>query len=412
MAVGAEGLTLTWLAGHGVTHPLGFRTGAAECGIRRTRPDLTLIVSDVPAVAAGVFTTNLVRASSVDFSRAVIERGPAQAIFCKAGNANACTGAIGEQVTRDCAALTGNSLGIDPAQVLVAATGIIGRQVPFEKIVAGMPAAVEALATGAAADLAAAEAIGTTDTFAKQAALTATSPYWEGELRIGGMCKGSGMIAPDMATLLAFLTTDARIEPAVLQRAFREAMDRSFNRVTVDGDTSTNDMALILANGLGSATVPVRGPGADVFLEALTAVGVRLAQLVAQDGEGATKRVDLTVQGAASEAAAAQVGKTVAESPLVKTAFFGNDPNWGRIVAAAGRAGVPFDPDQVSVAINGVTVFAKGGPAEFDEPALVEAMRAPVLEVLIDLGDGEGAATIWSCDLSYDYVRINAEYTT
>jgi glutamate N-acetyltransferase/amino-acid N-acetyltransferase len=226
------------------------------------------------------------------------------------------------------------------------------------------------------------------------------------------MCKGSGMIAPNMATTLCFMTCDAAIPSTLLQQAFSIAMDRSFNRVTVDGDTSTNDMALLLANGLGTALIAEAGPQFDDFLAALTAISIRLAQLVAQDGEGATKRVDLTVSGAVSEASAAKVAKTVAESPLVKTAFFGNDPNWGRIVAAAGRAGVPFDPQRMKVVINGVTVFFEGGPAEFDQPDLVQAMRAKVLEVLIDLGGGDCSATVWSCDLSYDYVRINAEYTT
>lgn len=412
MAIETIGLTLHWVTEAGVTHPTGFRTGSTACGIRKIRPDLTLLLSEVPASVAGVFTTNLVRASSVDFSRAVVQSGIAQAIFCKAGNANACTGPQGEQVTRDCATLTGSALGVDPAQVLVAATGIIGRQVPYERIVAGMPDAVAALSAGAEVDLASAEAIRTTDTFAKQVALTATSPYWEGELRIGGMCKGSGMIAPNMATTLCFMTTDAAIPSPLLQQAFGIAMDRSFNRVTVDGDTSTNDMALLLANGLGSASIAATGPAFDDFLEALTAISIRLAQMVAQDGEGATKRVDLTVSGAMSEAGAAQIAKTVAESPLVKTAFFGNDPNWGRIIAAAGRAGVPFDPDRMRVVINGVTVFVDGGPASFDQPELVQAMRAKVLEVLIDLGAGDHSATVWSCDLSYDYVRINAEYTT
>ncbi|MEO7993568.1 MAG: bifunctional glutamate N-acetyltransferase/amino-acid acetyltransferase ArgJ [bacterium] len=412
MALVPDGLELTWVGGHGVTYPLGFRTGSTACGIRRTRPDLALIVSEVPAAAAGVFTTNLVRASSVDFSHAVVSGGIAQAIFCKAGNANACTGAEGERVTRDCATLTATALGIDAQQVLVAATGIIGRQVPYHKIVQGMPSAVAALEQGAAADLAAAEAIRTTDTFAKQCAVIVTSPHWTGELRIGGMCKGSGMIAPNMATTLCFLTCDARIDYTVLQHALGVAMDRSFNRVTVDGDTSTNDMALILANACGSGEIPSSGPAYDHFLAALTAISIRLAQLVAQDGEGATKRVDITVTGASSEVAAAQVGRTVAESPLVKTACFGNDPNWGRIVAAAGRAGVYFDPARVVVVINGVTVFANGGPAEFDEPALIDAMRAKVLDVQIDLDQGDESATIWSCDLSYDYVRINAEYTT
>lgn len=412
MALKTESETLVWQYGRGVTYPLGFKCGSSACGLKKTKNDLAIILSEMEAHVAGVFTTNLVKASSVDFSQAIVKRGHARAIFCNSGNANACTGELGEKVTNDSAHLTAKLLDLEPGEVLVAATGIIGKQIPFEKIESGLPKAVEAMQEGQAADLLVSEAICTTDTFAKRIALTVTSPHWEGELRIGGITKGSGMIAPNMATTLCFLTTDADIEPVALQSALTTAMNQSFNRLTVDGDTSTNDMALILANGAGSAKIPASGPAFDDFQFALNAISIELAKMIAKDGEGATKLVEITVEGAVTEATAEKIAKTVAESPLVKTAFFGNDPNWGRIVAAAGRAGAKFDPNKLQVELQGVEVFAYGQPTQFDSAALSEAMNAPVLKVLLNLNHGSHEATVWTCDFSYDYVRINAEYST
>jgi glutamate N-acetyltransferase / amino-acid N-acetyltransferase len=404
--------TLEWFEDLGVTHPAGFRGGAAWCGLKSSRKDLCLIASDGPAGCAGVFTRNLVKASSVVYSERVVRSGSARAIFCNAGNANACTGDRGMDDTLACASLTADALGLgDGDQVLVAATGIIGVPLPVEKIREGLPQVAAVLARGAEADDEVAKAILTTDTCTKQVALTVTSPHWDGELRIGGVTKGSGMIAPNMATTLCFLTTDARIDPPLLQRALSKAMDRSFNRLTVDGDTSTNDMALILANGTGPAVIE-REQAFEAFAAALEAISLDLAKRVARDGEGATKLVAVRVTGAATEEDAAQVAKTIAESALVKTALFGCDPNWGRVLAAAGRSGIPFDPDQASLRFGSHLVFAAGAALPFDKLAAHDGLKAKEVEVHLDLGGGHGEATFWTCDYSYDYIRINAEYHT
>ncbi len=399
-------------AGAGVTFPEGFATAGVRCGLKTEGPDLALIVSESAAAVAGVFTTNRVQAACVQYSRRVVKQGVARAVVVNAGNANACNGEQGDEDNRAMAEWTSRRLNVPPDNVLTASTGIIGHLMPMEKITAGIELAVDALASDKESDSNAAHAIMTTDTYAKMRAAEADSDQWVAPIRFGGMCKGSGMIAPNMATMLAFITTDARLPAPLLQSALTVAIDRSFNRVTVDGDTSTNDTCLLLASGLGGGEISREGAGFDDFVEALTKFCIELAKEIARDGEGATKLVEITVRGAATEAGAAKIAKTVAESPLVKTALFGCDPNWGRLLMAAGRAGVPFDQNAIDVRIGEHLVCRSGGSVEFDRDAAHNYLTQSEIEIEIDLNSGEESASVWTCDYSYDYVRINAEYHT
>ena len=402
--------TCCWRKHQGVTFPLGYKAGATWCGFKSGRKDLALIVSKTEASAAGVFTQNLVKASSVFFSREIVAAGKAKAIYCSSGNANACVGPQGMLATQACADLAAEKLGCNGNHVLVAHTGVIGHAYQIDKAKSGLGHLK--LASGNETDKEVAEAILTTDTVPKQLSVSILSPHWEGELRIGGVTKGSGMIAPNMATTLCFLTTDAEIPPPLLQKALTQAMDRSFNRITVDGDTSTNDMALLLANGTAEAKITEEGLAFNDFCEALEEISVQLAQMVVRDGEGATKFVAVTVNGAPTENQAAQAAKTIAESPLVKTALFGNDPNWGRVLAAAGRSGVNFNPDQAKLNFGPHTLFQDGVAASFDKNEVHDYLKQEEIEITLDLGQGDSGATVWTCDYSYDYIRINAEYHT
>lgn len=400
------------IEGSGITWPLGFLAAGTHSGLKFKNLDTALIVSDRPAAAAGTFTQNVVVASSVEYSRRLVKAGAARAIFCISGNANACTGEEGEQHTIAKAKMTAQALHLDFNEVLIAATGVIGKPLPIDKLATGIPKAARALKSGPDVDENVGAAMLTTDLRVKQIALTLTSPDFEGEVRIGAVAKGSGMIAPNMATTLCFVTTDAKIDAGVLQTAFSEAIETTFNRITVDGDTSTNDMALILANGASDVAIPASGPAYDLFQEGVHQALEALAKEIARDGEGATKLVEVAVTSAITEDAAKAIAKTVAESPLVKTALFGADPNWGRIVAAAGRAGAPFNPKMLTVKIGHITVFANGMGAPFDKSAASKLLKEKDVKLSIDLAQGDFSATFWTCDFSYDYVRINAEYHT
>ena len=381
------------------------------------RRDVALLVCSTgeDAACASVFTQNVVRAPCVDRNVVLLSDSPfIRAVVVNAGNANAGNGKQGEDDNAAMAGLAAQALGISPEAVLTASTGVIGTALPMELLIVGIAEARKMLTSSTEAAANAAEAILTTDTFVKQKAVALRLPESGVEVRIGGMSKGSGMIAPNMATMLAFLTTDAAISPVLLDQALRKAVDVSFNCLTVDGDTSTNDSCFLLASG-AAGNAPIRESGRDfaAFTEALTHVCIYLAKEVARDGEGATKLVTVRVANAPDDAAARQVAKTIAESPLVKTALFGNDPNWGRILAAAGRAGVPFDPKKATADLAGTRIFAEGTPTRFDGPALSKAMSAKEVDIVVDLGtDGGGGATVYTCDFSYDYVRINAEYHT
>lgn len=419
------------IIGGGIVAPLGFRTAGVYCGIKRKRKDLVLIVSDVEAAAAGVFTTNVVKAPCVYLNQSIVEKGVARAIVCNSGNANACNGDQGYEDAAQMVKNAADALAVPPNQVLSASTGVIGHRLPLEKVTAGIQEAAGLLHGDHCDD--AAEAIMTTDTTRKEAAVEFMVDGVP--VRMGAIGKGSGMIAPNMATMLAFITTDAAIEQAVLQEMVKRVAWYTFNSITVDGDTSTNDMTLVLANGLAKNKIidNLESSGAQAFEKALYSICLHLAKEIARDGEGATKLVEVIVQNVAvpeklAETYAANqivltpehragfarsVAKTVANSPLVKTALFGNDPNWGRILAAVGRSGIAFDPEKVEIALAGTTVYQLGMPTQFNGYVVSEAMKAKDLQIVIDLHQPDGeSATVWTCDFSYDYVKINAEYHT
>jgi glutamate N-acetyltransferase / amino-acid N-acetyltransferase len=404
----------------GVTAPKGYQAAGIAAGLKPSgAPDLALILSDVEAIAAGVFTTSQVKAACVDYCRQRLQAKPsARAILCNAGQANAATGAQGWADALESAQLLADELKISPDLVLVASTGVIGQRIKMEGMRAAMPQLVAA-ASPTGSDQAAG-AIVTTDLVPKSIALETT---FDGRpVRIGGICKGSGMIHPNMATLLAFVTCDAAVSSNLWQQMLSRAADKSFNQITVDGDTSTNDSLIALSNGQ-SRTPAITEPGADADkLEAmLTEVCIYLAKSIARDGEGATCLLEIQVTGAADDAGARQVARTIAGSALFKSAVFGRDPNWGRIAAAAGRSGVPFEQDDLRVQLGDFLLMEHGQPLSFDRPAASAYMKAAAageylksdtVLVRVSVGNGNGTGIAWGCDLSYDYVKINAEYTT
>ena len=398
--------------GAGVTYPEGFVAAGVRCGLKTEGDDLALIVSDSAAAVAGVFTTNRVQAACVSYSRRVVRNGMARAILVNAGNANACNGERGAEDNRTLAEWVSRKLNVPPDSVLTASTGIIGHPLPMEKIQSGINDVVTQLDRDEETDQRVARAIMTTDTRPKFFAFEADSDQWVAPIRLGGMCKGAGMIAPNMATMLAFLTTDARLPAPLLQEALARAVSQSFNSVTIDGDTSTNDMCLLMASGMGEGEISRQGAAFEDFVDALTRLSVALSKEIAKDGEGATKLVEIVVRGAATEAGAHKIAKTVAESPLVKTALFGNDPNWGRLLMAAGRAGIPFDPNVIDAHIGPHLVCSQGGSVEFDRDAAHAYLTGQEVQIILDLNIGDESATVWTCDYSYDYIKINAEYHT
>jgi glutamate N-acetyltransferase / amino-acid N-acetyltransferase len=395
----------------GITTARGFRAAATRAGLRSGEgPDLVLLVSERgPVSAAATFTRNKLRAAPVEVAMRSLRasRGNVAAVVANAGCANAGTGVQGIADAKAVQALVARRLGVPAREVFTASTGLIGSRLAVDNI----GAALETLAptAGRRADGDAARAIMTTDTRPKEAAVEVDIGSGRSAL-IGGMAKGSGMIHPQMGTMLAFLTTDAPIQPTPLRTLLREVVDRTFNQVTVDGDPSTNDTVLLLASGAeGGRTLS--GAGLDAFGEGLEAVCRSLAEQIAADGEGANHRIDVTVRGARSDREARLVARTVAGSNLVKSAVHGADPNWGRIAAAAGRSGAALDPDLLSVRIGPITVY-DGAPVDFDERAASRALRGRVVGIGLDLGLGKGAGRAWGCDLSAEYVAINSEYRT
>jgi glutamate N-acetyltransferase/amino-acid N-acetyltransferase len=398
----------------GVCAPIGFRGGVAAAGIRGdgdgTRTDVAVIRSDIPAAAAGVFTRNTVKAAPVVISQLTLRRGtPISAIVVNAGNANACTGAQGFRDALVMCTTAGDALDLDPSDVLVCSTGVIGRPMPMDRVVRGIRAAALSMSPAAGGDVA--RAIMTTDTVAKVAEVTFASAGVT--YTVGGTAKGAGMLHPDMATLLAFITTDAPIDEAVLQAALARVTDSTFNCVTVDGDTSTNDSCILLANGAAGGAMFAEGSGAvAAFESALLQVCDSLAEQLVADAEGATRHFRVAVNGAADSDQARVAARVIAQSPLVKTAIHGGDPNWGRIVAALGRSGATFTLDRCRVAIGGLVVFDRGAPETVEAERIRVALSHPRLDIDIDLGAGDATGHAWGCDLSADYVRINADYTT
>ncbi|MGB3614255.1 MAG: bifunctional ornithine acetyltransferase/N-acetylglutamate synthase [Elainellaceae cyanobacterium] len=410
----------TWQTVSGdITAPKGFRAAGIAAGLKPSgAKDLALILSDVDAIAAGVFTLNQVSAACVDYCRQRLDaKASARAILCNAGQANAATGDGGWQDARESAQAIGAALGISPDAVLLASTGVIGQRIRMEPLKAGIPALVEQLTDG---ENEAARAIMTTDLVPKTIAL---ETMMDGRpVRIGGISKGSGMIHPNMATMLAFVTCDAAVSPPLWQEMLSRAANQSFNQITVDGDTSTNDSLIALANGESrTPAITTPGPAADQLEAMLTQVCIHLAKAIARDGEGATCLIEVTVTGAANDKSARQIARTVAGSSLVKSAVFGRDPNWGRIAGAAGRAGVPFDQSDLDIYLGDAQLLQEGQPLPFDRPAasayLKQAAAGDYLKddtvaIAIKVGHGQGTGIAWGCDLSYDYVKINADYTT
>jgi glutamate N-acetyltransferase/amino-acid N-acetyltransferase len=401
----------------GVTTPKGFRAAGVYCGIKKTRLtatgqenlDLALVAADGPVSAAAVFTTNRAVAAPVVVSREHLTQagGRAAALVTNSGCANACTGEAGLQVAREMAGAAARAVGCRPEQVLVASTGVIGVQLDLEKIRSGVEAASASLSIDGGP--AATRAIMTTDPFPKSCAIIVDGPA--GAITVGGMAKGSGMIEPRMATMLGYLTTDASIEPAVLSGALRRVVNETFNAISVDGECSTNDCVFALASGRSGVSVTREDD--PTLLEALRAVAGHLAREIVRGGEGATKLVTVRIRGAASHADAWLAARTIANSPLVKTAIHGGDPNWGRLVAAAGRSGAAFELDRASVFIGDVPLFERGVPHDDRVDRAEQLLKAPEVLVTVDLGaGGSHEAVMWTCDFSAEYVRINAEYRT
>lgn len=394
----------------GVTAPAGFRASGLHCGIKASgKPDLSLIVSDTPAAAAGLFTTNLAKAAPLYLCQDHLASsgGQALAIITNSGCANACTGPQGEADAKEMAQLTAAAFGCELNRVLIASTGVIGVNLKMEKLRSGIPQAVAALDPDGGA--AAARAIMTTDPFPKEYAVEVTGAF--GSFRIGGMAKGSGMIEPRMATMLGYLTTDAALDPAMLSRALTEASRYTFNAITVDGEPSTNDCVFAMANG--ASGVQVTDTTYPALVEGLRAVAHELALGIVRGGEGATKLIAITVTGAASDADAWMAARAIANSPLVKTAIHGGDPNWGRLVAAAGRSGAHFVLGGARVQIGSLVLFENGGPHDELAPKAAEYLTGTDLQIEVNLGTGGSySATVWTCDLSAEYVKINAEYRT
>ncbi|MDD5286158.1 MAG: bifunctional glutamate N-acetyltransferase/amino-acid acetyltransferase ArgJ [Desulfuromonadaceae bacterium] len=389
----------------------GFQFSAVEAAIKKPgRKDLALIFSEVPATACAVFTLNRVKAAPVLLSEERIKSGAAQALIVNSGNANACTGDNGLIAARETSLLVAAGLGISDSSVQVSSTGVIGLQMPMERIRAAIPGLIEGLPSGTLDDIA--EAIMTTDTFPK---LEARSGKAGGiSYTVAGIAKGAGMIMPNMATMLSFIITDAAIEPAFLQQSFRRSVDNSFNSITVDGDMSTNDTCLMLANGLaGNPSIVAATPEAEEFDSLLNDVLLSLAKQIVRDGEGATKFVEVRVSGARENADARKVAMAIANSSLVKTAFYGQDANWGRIFAAAGYSGADVDPSRLSLRFDDVFMARNGVFSGGDAEARgTEILKKREFTVTIDLGLGDGSATVYTSDLSHEYVSINADYRT
>jgi glutamate N-acetyltransferase/amino-acid N-acetyltransferase len=394
----------------GITAPKGFTAAGVYCGIRKMKKDIALIKSDVLADVAAVFTLNKVVAAPLVVDKLILDRakGKSSAIIVNSGNANAVTGERGMKDAWLMIHTAAKSLGISEEEVLVSSTGVIGQYLPMENIVSGIEQLPALLSTNGSID--AAEAIMTTDTYPKEIAVEV--PVSSGNsIRIGGIAKGSGMIAPNMATMLAFLTTDATIAQPLLQKTFARLIDHSFNRISVDGDMSTNDMATLMANGLSGADELIDGTKEfAVFERALEHVLVRLAKLIARDGEGATKLIEIMVRGAKTEAEATQAARAVANSNLVKTAIHGADANWGRILAAVGYSGIEFDPAKLELFFNELPVLEMNYGIVMDELKAKEAFSNENLTITIHLNQGNESACFWTCDLSKEYVHINASY--
>lgn len=397
-------------AAAGVTFPKGFKAAGVKAGIKKSgNLDLALIYTEKEAAVAGVFTKNAVAAAPVIVSREVVKGGKAHAIVANAGCANACTGETGLANARKMAALAAAEVGCAPDEVLVGSTGIIGVNLPMDKLEAGIKAAAAELSEDGSKN--AGNAIITTDTYSK--ACSCEVEIGGQAVRFGAIAKGSGMIQPNMATMLCYITTDANISSQLMQKALSKIVEVSFNMISVDGDMSTNDTVLVLANGAsGAAEITDGSPEYDKFYATLKEICQELSKRIAADGEGATKFLTINVSGTKTFEDAKTVAMSIAKSPLVKTAFFGEDPNWGRVICAVGYAGIPMVPEKTVIKFGGVPVYANGLGAEFNEDDIHKVMAEHDIVIDVEMGMGDAKATVWSCDFSYEYVKINGEYHT
>jgi glutamate N-acetyltransferase / amino-acid N-acetyltransferase len=395
----------------GVTAPKGFRASGVVAGIKPKgiKKDCALVVSDKASSVAGMFTTNIMKAPPIVWNEGVCAKGMARAVFVNSGNANAATGERGLRDARATAEGVAGYLGVPADEVCLCSTGIIGVPLPMDRILDGVKRCTQELSVEGHGD--AAQAIMTTDTVPKELAYEVALS--NGVIRIGAMAKGSGMICPNMATMIAILTTDATVEAPVLSEMLHEAVEHSFNCISVDNDMSTNDTVLCLANG--AAGLPALAPGSadfQAFKEALEKICRELAKMLVRDGEGATKLVEISVSGAQTDSDAKTLARAIGLSQLCKTAFFGEDPNWGRFVAAAGYAGVPFEPSDVALWLGDVQLVAGGMPLSYCEEDAAAIMKRAEFKIRLEVGNGTGSAVFWASDLSYDYVKINGDYRT
>ena len=401
----------------GVCAAQGFKAAGIHVGVKThntNKKDVALIVSDVDCSASAVFTRNVVKAAPIHVDKKHLENGKARAIVANSGNANACAPNGEENAIKMCQAAA-RAIGCDPTDVLVSSTGVIGQSINVKVIEDGLPELYAALDTTAEASDAAAHAIMTTDTVKKEIAVE--TEVGGKTVRMGGIAKGSGMIHPNMGTMLCFLTTDCAISPEMIKTALLETVNVSFNRISVDGDTSTNDSCIVLANGLaGNETITEKGEDYNAFLEALQALCMELAKSMASDGEGAKHLITCTVTGAADEQTAETIAKSVIGSTLTKAAIFGADANWGRVLCAMGYSGAEFDPDKVDVhftsAAGDIAVCEKGRGLNFDEDLAKKILTEHDIEINITMGEGAAKCTCWGCDITYDYIKINGDYRT
>lgn len=394
----------------GVTFAKGFTAAGVKAGIKKSgNLDVAVIYTKTQAVVAGTFTQNKVAAAPVYVSKEVVATGTAHAIVANAGCANACTGQQGLDDAHKMAQIAADELGVNADDVIVGSTGVIGVNLPMDKLEAGIKDAVANLSADGSGN--AGRAIITTDTHSKS--VTCEFELSGKTVRMGAIAKGSGMIRPNMATMLCYITTDIAIDQTLLQKAVSGCVEKSFNMISVDGDMSTNDMVIVLANGeANNAKITEENADYQIFFDKLMMLCTELAKQIAADGEGASKFLTINVKGAKSFADAKTVGMAIANSPLVKTAFFGEDPNWGRVICAVGYSGADMVPEKTVVKFSGITIFANGTGATYDEKALAHVMKEKDIVIDIELNMGQEDATVWSCDLSYEYVKINGEYHT
>lgn len=408
--VAKDGIKIEWIEGQSVTFPRGFQAGAIYAGLKTPGPgktDVGVILADRDCSVAGVFTTNKVAAAPVRLSRERVKRGRARGIVFNAGNANAATGELGLRTAREMAEAAAAKFGSGAEDWLVASTGVIGVPLPMDRFRQGM----DRLEISDEGGHAAANCIITTDTRPKEAAIQLSGPGWS--FRMGAIAKGAGMIHPNMATMFCFVTTDAAVEPSFLQEALAQSVDSSFNMISIDGDMSTNDTAIVLANGLaGNPTIQSGSPEAAAFREALGQLCIKMAKAIAADGEGATRLIEVVVRGAESVADARAAARAVAASNLLKCAVYGSDPNWGRIACAAGYSGANLVESLLDITIAGVPTLRHGNVLPFDARAASSALKQPEVTIEVNLNLGAHSATAWGCDMTEEYVVINSKYTT